>query len=85
MLGVLCLGALSIATNVATSALPESWTGYLWLGWPTMPVLLGAAAVIEIRRTLPGGSEGTDSPRARVVLLERVHRYWVLQCSRWCG
>jgi hypothetical protein len=77
-LGVLCLGALGIATNIATSALPPAWSHYLWLAWPAMPVLLGAAAVIEVRRSQVGSDDGgADSPRARVVLLDRVHRYWV--------
>jgi hypothetical protein len=43
-----------------------------------MPVLLGAAAVIEVRRSMGDtGDGGADSPRARAVLLDRVHRYWV--------
>ena len=76
--GLLCLGALGIATNLATSALPPAWNPYLWLAWPAMPVLLGAAAVIEVRRSQSGrGDGGADSPRARVVLLDRMHRYWV--------
>jgi hypothetical protein len=33
-LGVLCLGALGIATNIATSVLPPAWSPYLWLVWP---------------------------------------------------
>ncbi len=78
VLGVLCLGALGIATELAASALPPAWNPYLWLAWPAMPVLLGAAAVIEVRRSQVGsGAGGADSPRARVVLLDRVHRYWV--------
>lgn len=75
VLGVLCLGALGIATELAASALPPAWSPYLWLAWPAMPVLLGAAAVIEVRRSQVGS--GADSPRARVVLLDRVYRYWV--------
>ncbi|MGH3813527.1 MAG: hypothetical protein ACRDUV_13930 [Pseudonocardiaceae bacterium] len=31
VLGVLCLGALGIATNIATSALPSAWSPYPWL------------------------------------------------------
>jgi hypothetical protein len=77
-LGVLCLGALGIATNIATSALPPAWSPYLWLAWLAMPVLLGAAAVIEVRRSQVGSGEGgADSPSARDALLRRVHRNWV--------
>jgi hypothetical protein len=78
VLGVLCLGALSIVTNIATGTLPPPWSPYLWLAWPALPVLLGAAAVIEVRRARGDrGADGAESPRARVVLLDRVHRYWV--------
>jgi hypothetical protein len=77
-LGVLCAGALSIVTKIATSALPSAWSPYLWLAWPVVAVLLGATAVIEVRRAQGDrGEDGADSPRARVVLLDRVHRYWV--------
>src|SRR5215217_9162841 len=35
---------LAVATNVATSSLPEAWRPYLWIAWPGM----GLLAVLSI-------------------------------------
>lgn len=77
IVGVLCLAALGVATNVATSALPETWRAYLWIAWPVLAALIVILVVLEIRRPSGGSDEPPTSGRSRAVLLERVHRYWV--------
>jgi tetratricopeptide (TPR) repeat protein len=45
-----------IATNVASSALPESWTPYLWLAWPIFIVFLVisiAVLIWQVRESQP--------------------------------
>lgn len=77
VLGVLCLGLLGIATNVATAALPSTWGPYLWLAWPLLLALLGLTAWLEVRRSRQGQPQRGESPQARGVLIDRVQRYWV--------
>lgn len=45
-------------------------------GLPVIPLLLGAAAAIEVRRAR-NDSGGAENARVRAVLIDRVHRYWV--------
>lgn len=78
VLGVLCAAALGVATNVATAALPEAWRPHLWIAWPVLAVLIVVIVVLEIRRSRAGAEDVPFSNvRARTVLLERVHRYWI--------
>jgi hypothetical protein len=41
---------LPVVTNIATNALPASWTPYLWLAWPLAIVLAIPIGWIEVRR-----------------------------------
>jgi hypothetical protein len=44
-----------------------------------LPLLLGLAAAIEVRRATSDSGRGGENARVRSVLLDRVHRYWI----RW--
>jgi hypothetical protein len=59
-LGVLCLGALGIATNIATSALPQAWSPYRWLSWTARP-LLPLAGAFAFPQFFPGTVPAGDS------------------------
>ncbi|MEU4478058.1 NACHT domain-containing protein [Micromonospora sp. NPDC023966] len=77
-LSVIVVALLGVATNVATGALPERWSPYLWLAWPLVLLLVSVLVVIEVHRGRePRGTGSAGAPRARKVLLDRVRRYWV--------
>ncbi|MEH1165846.1 NACHT domain-containing protein [Micromonospora sp. CPCC 205539] len=78
VLSVICVALLGVATNVATGALPERWSPYLWLAWPLLVLLILALVAVEVTRTRERPQIGAAAAaRARRVLLERVRRYWV--------
>ncbi|MBU2662736.1 NACHT domain-containing protein [Actinoplanes bogorensis] len=78
VLGVLGVAALGVATNVATSALPDGWQPYLWVAWPLMAVLVLAVVILEVRRQRDSAPDvPTTGAQSRAVLLERMHRYWI--------
>ncbi|WP_200210145.1 NACHT domain-containing protein [Micromonospora coerulea] len=77
-LSVIVVALLGVATNVATGALPEGSSPYLWLAWPLLILLVVVLVVIEATRGREPRLAATASPaRARRVLLERVRRYWI--------
>ncbi|MBF9130656.1 NACHT domain-containing protein [Plantactinospora sp. S1510] len=77
-LSVIVVALLGVATNVATGALPEKWTPYLWLAWPLLVLLVTVLVVIEAQRGRePRRAAATAPARGRRVLLERVRRYWI--------
>ncbi|MCM0677501.1 NACHT domain-containing protein [Micromonospora phytophila] len=76
ILSVICVALLGVATNVATGALPDRWSPYLWLAWPLLILLVLALVVVEILRAREP-EQITAAGAARRVLLERVRRYWV--------
>ncbi|MET7966989.1 NACHT domain-containing protein [Micromonospora sp. NPDC005305] len=77
-LSVIVVALLGVATNVATGALPERWSPYLWLAWPLVLLLVAVLVAIEVHRGREPRRTGTaGAARARKVLLERVRRYWV--------
>jgi hypothetical protein len=78
VLSVICVALLGVATNVATGALPERWSPYLWLAWPLLILLILALVAVEVARARePEPTTVAGAARARRVLLERVRRYWV--------
>lgn len=73
------LGA--IATNIATSVLPETWKPYLWVAWP-LAVLITAVSIWLTLRQSP--LEDAESPvpttiaqRNRQVMLKQVRLDWI--------
>ncbi|MCO1596846.1 NACHT domain-containing protein [Micromonospora sp. RHAY321] len=78
VLSVICVALLGVATNVATGALPDRWSPYLWLAWPLLLLLVLALVAVEVIRSREPRQMGAPATaRARRVLLERVRRYWV--------
>ncbi|MFI6261385.1 NACHT domain-containing protein [Micromonospora sp. NPDC051006] len=78
VLSVICVALLGVATNVATGALPDGWSPYLWLAWPLLGALVVALVAVEVSRARePRPASPTVAARARRVLLDRVRRYWV--------
>lgn len=77
--GILCVAALGVATNIATSAVPQAWQPYQWIAWPVLVCLIIAAVLLEVRRTDSGRADSTSAPSAhsRRVLLRRVHSHWI--------
>jgi hypothetical protein len=75
---------LSIATNIATSALPDSWQPYTWLAWPAvvlLTVMTIGLSVWQVRldrladdsRAAVTGQDGTNRRR----MLEVVRKTWI--------
>ncbi|MDO3703603.1 NACHT domain-containing protein [Micromonospora sp. C28SCA-DRY-2] len=78
VLSVICLALVGVVTNVATGALPEGWSPYLWLAWPLLILLVLVLVAVEVLGARePRGAAPAGAARARRVLLERVRRYWV--------
>ncbi|WBB65952.1 NACHT domain-containing protein [Micromonospora sp. WMMD812] len=78
VLSVICVALLGVATNVATGAMPDGWSPYLWLAWPLLVVVMVALIAVEVARAREPRPPGRASEaRARRVLLDRVRRYWV--------
>lgn len=76
VLSVVFVALLGVATNVATSVLPASWRGHLWVAWPLLLVLLIAAAILEVVQKDERPAD-LPSAQARAVLIQRVRQFWV--------
>ncbi|MGS2612951.1 NACHT domain-containing protein [Micromonospora sp. LZ34] len=78
VLSVICVALLGVATNVATGALPQGWSPYLWVAWPLLILLVLVLVVVEVSGARePRGVGPASEARARRALLDRVRRYWV--------
>lgn len=78
VLSVICVALLGVATNVATGALPQGWSPYLWVAWPLLILLVLVLVVVEVSGARePRGIGPASEARARRALLDRVRRYWV--------
>jgi hypothetical protein len=75
---------LSIATNIATSVLPESWQPYTWLAWAAvvlLTVMIIGLSVWQVRLDQPAddsraAATGQDDPN-RHRMLEIVRETWI--------
>ncbi|MEU6078006.1 NACHT domain-containing protein [Micromonospora sp. NPDC047074] len=76
---MIVVALLGVATNVATGALPDGWTPYLWLAWPLLMLLVSVLVVVEVQRGREPRRAATAVPaRSRRVMLDRVRRYWIV-------
>ena len=78
--GAVLTVVIGLTSGVATSALPPSWRPHLWLAWP-ITVVLGLIYVVVLVRqqdtdSLPAAQPG--GPNARSLLLQSVHKVWVV-------
>ena len=78
VLSVLSVALLGLATNIATSVLPERWARYRWVSWPAVGLFVLMLILLEIKDKGDGQRSSRRYPAAaRRILIERVHRYWI--------
>jgi hypothetical protein len=77
VLGVLFVGLLGVATNIATAALPEVVQAHAGFAWPLVVIALLAIAMIELWRDADSNGPSAGGLAARATLLERCATYWI--------
>jgi hypothetical protein len=58
---VIAVILLPLATNVATSAIPEQWRPYLWIAWPLAALLAVSVIVGEVRTRGAASAAGSNT------------------------